>query len=239
MLVALSARMVKNRIMELTPSEQDHLLIFVAAELARSRRNRGLLLNVPEAIALISHAVIESARDGKSHSQALEDGKSAIREDELLPGVGPLLSGLAVEAEFSDWRRLVVINFESKDTNIPGAVVRLSNIGAEPESDSVTISVINNSDIQISITSHMHFFEVNPRLAFDRESAYGRRLNIGSGMHIDFPPGQSVEVHLIPISGDRVLIGFAGLVDGALDEPGMKERAMKRASELGYLNGGK
>jgi len=151
MLVALSARMVKNRIMELTPSEQDHLLIFVAAELARSRRNRGLLLNIPEAIALISHAVIESARDGKSHSQALEDGKSAIREDELLPGVGPLLSGIAVEAVFSDGRRLVVINFESKDTNIPGEVVRLSNIGAEPESDSVTISVINNSDIQISI----------------------------------------------------------------------------------------
>jgi urease subunit gamma/beta len=224
---------------ELTPSEQDHLLIFTVAQLAASRRDRGLKLNVPEATALISHAVVEAARDGKSHSEALAIGRSAVTQAQLLPGVGPLLSGIAVEAVFSDGRRLVVVDFETTDTDIPGEVVRLESVLQSPASDSVTVTVTNISNIQISVTTHMHFFEVNPRLAFDREASYGRRLQIPAGEHVDFPPGESVTVTLIPITGERVLIGFAGLVDGALDEPGMKERAMQRAQEFGYLDGGK
>ncbi len=225
--------------MELTPSEQDHLLIFTAAQLASSRRDRGLKLNVPEATALISHAVVEAARDGASHSQALASGKTAVTQDQLLPGVGPLLSGIAVEAVFSDGRRLVVVDFESTDENVPGQVTRLSPISNPSPNDLVSVSVTNISKIQISVTTHMHFFEVNPRLAFDREASYGRRLHIPAGEHVDFPPGETVTVNLIPISGDRVLIGFAGLVDGELDAPGMKETAMQRAKEFGYLDGGK
>jgi urease subunit gamma/beta len=61
-------------------------------------------------------------------------------------------------------------------------------------------------------------------------------LDIKAGEHIDFPSGESVTVQLVPVTGDRVLIGFAGLVDGPLDEPGMKERAMERARTLGYLS---
>ena len=209
------------------------------AQLAASRRDRGLKLNVPEATALISHAVVEAARDGKSHSEALAIGRSAVTQAQLLPGVGPLLSGIAVEAVFSDGRRLVVVDFETTDTDIPGEVVRLESVLQSPASDSVTVTVTNISNIQISVTTHMHFFEVNPRLAFDREASYGRRLQIPAGEHVDFPPGESVTVTLIPITGERVLIGFAGLVDGALDEPGMKERAMQRAQEFGYLDGGK
>lgn len=225
--------------MELTPSEQDHLLIFTAAQLAASRRDRGLKLNLPEATALISHAVVEAARDGKTHAEALAIGRSAVSQDELLSGVGPLLSGIAVEAVFTDGRRLVVVDFESSDTDVPGEVTRLAPLEKPKESDVVTITVTNNSTIQISVTTHMHFFEVNPRLNFDREASYGRRLQIPAGEHVDFPPAESVIVNLVPISGERVLIGFAGLVDGPLDEPGMKERAMKRALEFGYLDGGK
>ena len=191
--------------MELTPSELDRLLIFNVAQLAQSRRARGVKLNKPEAVALISHAVIESARDGASHSQALQAGINAVTDADLLPGVGPLLSGIAVEAVFSDGRRLVVVDFESKDQDVPGKVTRLEPIASIPN------------------------------LQFDRVATYGRHLHIPAGEHVDFPPGVEVSVNLVPISGNRILIGFAGLVDGPLDAPGAKENAISKARSLGYL----
>lgn len=221
--------------MELTPSELDRLLIFNVAQLAQSRRARGLKLNKPEAVALISHAVIEAARDGASHSAALSAGIAAVSDSELLPGVGPLLTGIAVEAVFSDGRRLVVVDFESADDDVPGKVTRLEPIAHTTNADSVSLVVVNESDIQISVTTHMHFFEVNPKLRFDRVTSYGRHLYIPAGEHVDFPPGVEVSVNLIPISGNRILIGFAGLVDGPLDAPGAKESAIAKARSLGYL----
>ena len=221
--------------MELTPSELDRLLIFNVAQLAQSRRARGVKLNKPEAIALISHAVIEAARDGASHSVALQAGLTAVKDDELLPGVGPLLSGIAVEAVFSDGRRLVMVNFESKDVDVPGKVTRLAPITHETNPDLVSVSVVNESEIQISVTTHMHFFEANPRLRFNRNASYGRHLHIPAGEHIDFPPGVEINVKLVPISGNRILIGFAGLVDGPLDAPGAKDAAIAKARSLGYL----
>jgi urease subunit gamma/beta len=220
---------------ELTPSELDRLLIFNVAQLAQSRRQRGVKLNKPEAVALISHAVIEAARDGADHTTALKAGLTAVKGDDLLPGVGPLLTGIAVEAVFSDGRRLVVVDFESTDDDIPGKVTRLVPVAKEAKSDIVTVNVLNESDIQISVTTHMHFFEANPRLRFDRAASYGRHLHIPAGEHVDFPPGVEVSVNLIPITGNRILIGFAGLVDGALDAPGAKESAIAKARSLGYL----
>ena len=221
--------------MELTPSELDRLLIFNVAQLAQSRRARGVKLNKPEAVALISHAVIESARDGASHSQALHAGISAVTDADLLPGVGPLLSGIAVEAVFSDGRRLVVVDFESKDQDVPGKVTRLEPIASILNPDVNSVVVVNKSEIQISVTTHMHFFEANPKLQFDRVATYGRHLHIPAGEHVDFPPGVEVSVNLVPISGNRILIGFAGLVDGPLDAPGAKESAISKARSLGYL----
>jgi urease subunit gamma/beta len=220
---------------ELTPSELDRLLIFNVAQLAQSRRARGVKLNKPEAVALISHAVIESARDGASHSKALQAGLTAVTDSDLLPGVGPLLGGIAVEAVFSDGRRLVVVDFESKDQNVPGKVTRLEPIAGQPNKDVISVVVVNESDIQISVTTHMHFFESNPKLRFDRIASYGRHLQIPAGEHVDFPPGIEVSVNLVPISGKRILIGFAGLVDGPLDAPGAKEDAISKARSLGYL----
>jgi urease subunit gamma/beta len=221
--------------MELTPSELDRLLIFNVAQLAQSRRLRGVKLNKPEAVALISHAVIESARDGANHSTALNAGLTAIKSDELLPGVGPLLTGIAVEAVFSDGRRLVVVDFESTDDDVPGKVTRIVPLAKGAKTDLVTVTVLNESNIQISVTTHMHFFEANPRLRFDRAASYGRHLYIPAGEHVDFPPGVEVSVNLIPITGNRILIGFAGLVDGPLDAPGAKESAIAKARSLGYL----
>jgi len=220
---------------ELTPSELDRLLIFNVAQLAQARRLRGVKLNKPEAVALISHAVIEAARDGADHATALKAGLNAITESELISGVGTMLSGIAVEAVFDDGRRLVVVDFESADQDIPGKVTRLAPMERKSKNDVVSVTVVNESDIQISVTTHMHFFESNPRLRFDRAASYGRHLYIPAGEHVDFPPSTEVSIELVPISGNRILIGFAGLVDGPLDAPGAKENAIAKARSLGYL----
>lgn len=231
--------------MELTPSEQDRLLIFTASELAKSRLAAGLKLNKPEAIAIISNAVIEAARAGASHAGALSAGKNALTNSDLLPGIAQLLTGISIEAVFDDGRRLVVVNFDNTnssdksdlDLTYPGEVTRLENFPTPTAIGAVAIKVRNESKIQISVTSHMHFLEVNPKLRFDRSLAYGMRLNIASGTHVDFPPGEIVNVEVIPISGNRILIGFAGLVDGPLDDKGMFEKAMQKIVEFGYLTG--
>ncbi len=87
----------------------------------------------------------------------------------------------------------------------------------------------------ISVTSHFHFFESNPRLAFDRAAAYGHRLAVAAGSSVRFDVGRTVEVELVPIGGARVAIGFAGLVDGPLDAPGAREAALAKARATGYL----
>jgi urease subunit gamma/beta len=95
--------------------------------------------------------------------------------------------------------------------------------------------VTNTAAVPISVTSHFHFFEANPRLRFDRGAAYGRRAAIPAGSSVRIDPGQTVEVELTPIGGARIAIGFAGLVDGPLDAPGAKDEAVRRARECGYL----
>ena len=90
----------------------------------------------------------------------------------------------------------------------------------------------------ISVTSHFHFFEVNPRLRFDRAAAYGTRLAIASGSTVRFDPHTHTTVSLTPISGARTIIGFSGLVDGPLDAPGAKEQALQRARATGFLGVG-
>lgn len=90
----------------------------------------------------------------------------------------------------------------------------------------------------VSVTSHFHFFETNPRLDFPRAAAYGMRLAVPAGSSVRFGPGESAEVGLLPIGGERIAIGFAGLVDGPLDAPGAREEALRRAAACGYLGAG-
>jgi len=94
--------------------------------------------------------------------------------------------------------------------------------------DRLTLRVTNTGDRPVQVGSHYHFFEVNPGLKFDREKAYGYRADRPAGTSIRFEPGQSQTVHLIPYRGDRVLYGFRGWVDGKLDDPDIRKRAMQR-----------
>jgi urease subunit gamma/beta len=223
----------------LTPTERDRLLLFGAAELARSRRRRGLRLNVPEATAVIADAVCEAARDGARLVEAAAVGRAALGPDDVLPGVADILTHVRVEAVFDDGTRLVVIRDPVAagplGTEAPGAVIPGDAPGPD-FTDVLTVSVTNTAPVPISVTSHFHFFEVNPRLRFDRSAAYGRRAALAAGTAIRFDPGQTCDVGLVPIGGDRVIIGFAGLVDGPLDAPGARQAALERARACGYLD---
>ena len=96
--------------MHLTPQERDKLLIHVAAELARSRRARGLKLNYPEAMALITSHLLEGARDGKSVAELMSDGRSVLTRDDVMEGVPEMIAEVQVEATFPDGTKLVTVH---------------------------------------------------------------------------------------------------------------------------------
>ncbi|MBP0459570.1 urease subunit gamma [Streptomyces montanisoli] len=228
--------------MRLTPTERDRLLLFTAAELARARRARGLRLNVPEATALIADTVCEAARDGRRLADAIAAGRAVLGHDDVLPGVADVVTEVHVEAVFDDGSRLAVVprpigggqpDGDAAGDRAPGAL--LPGPPRPPLQPALTLTVRNTAAVPISVTSHFHFFEANPRLSFDRGAAYGMRLGVPAGSSVRFAPGASAEVPLVPIGGDRVAVGFAGLVDGALDAPGAKEDALRRAEACGYL----
>jgi urease subunit gamma len=96
--------------MELTPREKDKLLIFTAALLAERRRARGLKLNYPEAVALISAAVMEGARDGKTVAQLMSEGRAVLTRDDVMEGVPEMIPDIQVEATFPDGTKLVTVH---------------------------------------------------------------------------------------------------------------------------------
>jgi urease subunit gamma len=96
--------------MDLTPREKDKLLIFTAALLAERRRARGLRLNHPEAVALITAAIMEGARDGKTVAQLMSEGKTVLRRGDVMEGVPEMIHDIQVEATFPDGTKLVTVH---------------------------------------------------------------------------------------------------------------------------------
>jgi urease subunit gamma/beta len=236
--------------MNLSPQERDRLLLFTAAELARSRRSRGLLLNVPEATALVADAVCEAARAGLRHAEAVEAGRAVLGPHDVLPGVADIVAEVHVEAVFDDGTRLVTVPDPIGGSHLgpeaPGGVTPgpyrdetgLWRDPARPDAQSTRLEVVNEAHVPISVSSHFHFFEVNPRLSFDRSAAYGRHLALPAGSFVRFEPGIPTEVFVVPIGGARVVVGFAGLVDGPLDAPGAFGEALRRLRDCGFADTG-
>ena len=96
--------------MELTPREKDTLLIFTAALLAERRRARGLKLNYPEAVAMISAAVMEGARDGQSVAELMSAGRKVLTRDDVMDGIAEMIPDIQVEATFPDGTKLVTVH---------------------------------------------------------------------------------------------------------------------------------
>ena len=206
--------------MLLTPREKDKLLVAMAAQVARNRLARGVRLNHPEAIALITDFVVEGARDGRSVAELMQAGASVLTADQVMPGIPEMIHDIQVEATFPDGTKLVTVHHPIRgapSAEVPGTVTTLPgeitfNAGAER----TVIEVANTGDRPIQVGSHYHFFEVNPGLVFERERARGRRLDIAPGTAVRFEPGATRAVTLVPLSGGRTVYGFRGDVMGVL-----------------------
>jgi urease subunit gamma len=96
--------------MHLTPREKDKLMIVVAADLARRRKDRGVLLNYPESVALITYEVMEGARDGKSVADLMSYGSTILKKEDVMEGISEMIHEVQVEATFPDGTKLVTVH---------------------------------------------------------------------------------------------------------------------------------
>ncbi len=206
--------------MQLTPREKDKLLIAMAAVVARRRLERGVKLNYPEAIALITDFVVEGARDGRSVADLMEAGAGVLSSGQVMDGVAEMIHDVQVEATFPDGTKLVTVHHPIRGAHgalQPGEVMAgESDLTLNEGHKAITLSVANTGDRPIQVGSHYHFLETNPALRFEREQARGMRLDIPAGTAVRFEPGQSRDVRLIPVAGSRTIYGFRGDVMGEL-----------------------
>jgi urease subunit gamma/beta len=208
--------------MELTPREKDKLLLFTAALVAERRKARGLKLNYPEAVAYISAAILEGARDGRTVAELMTEGTRLLGADDVMDGIAELITEVQVEATFPDGTKLVTVHqpIPARAPSGIGAVTPAA--GAGPIEINVgratcQLVVANTGDRPIQVGSHYHFFEVNRALEFDRAAARGFRLDIAAGTAVRFEPGQSRTVDLVAYDGARIVYGFRGEIMGPLD----------------------
>lgn len=227
--------------MLLTPTEMERLTIFTAAEMARKRRAKGLRLNYPEAVALISDEILEGAREGRSVADLIGYGSTILSTEDVMDGIAAMMPVLQVEGMFPDGTKLVTVHEpirplegSAADTLEPGAIVAADGeieLGAgRPR---ITLDVTNTGDRPIQIGSHYHFFETNRALDFDRKASMGLRLDIPAGTAVRFEPGQRKTVTLTTFGGRRDLSGLNDLSRGAQTDTAWAE-ALTRAAAAGF-----
>jgi len=253
------------RRLHLSPRELDHLRLAQAGQLAQRRLARGTKLNHPETVALIASQLMERIRDGADYASLMELGKKMIGRNQVMPGVASMVGEIQIEATFPDGTKLLTIHdpisrengdleealrgsfLPVPDTKLflpeegvvdlqPGKVMpEEGEIEINKDRKLLTVRVTNMGDRPIQVGSHYHFIETNKLLKFDREKAYGRRLNIPSGSSIRFEPGESKTVTLVDIAGNRRVVSGNRLTDGEASPARLKE-VMARVEEKGFLN---
>jgi urease subunit gamma/beta len=192
--------------MRLTAWEEERLLIFTAAELARRHRECGIALNAPEAVALIADAMLEAARAGGTYAEIEAAGRSAVAPGEVLDGVPALVDEVRVEVLVGDGTRLVVlVEPLGQSSDGPGAILGAGEdddrAAAADERERRTVAVHNTSRRVVRVSSHYPFDRVNPRLEFDRPHAVGFHLDLPAGGWIRWAPGETREVTLVRYGG--------------------------------------
>jgi urease subunit gamma/beta len=213
--------------MRLSQHEQERLLLTLAADLAQRRRARGLRLNYPEAVAILTSYLLEGARDGRTVAELMTSARSVLGPADVLPGVPHLLDAVQVEATFPDGTKLVTVHDpipvaagEESGEVVPGEVLAApGTIELNAGRPRLELAVVNAGDRPIQVGSHYHFAATNPALDFDRQAARGYRLDIPAGTSVRFEPGLSRTVALVAIGGRRQVPGlraeWAGPLDGA------------------------
>ena len=231
--------------MRLSPKEIDKLLLHNAGFVAQKRLWRGVKLNYPESVALIASQVLEYIRDGVDVATLMDQGKQFLGMADVLPEVPGILNEVQVEGTFPDGVKLVTIHHpicrETGDLSLalygsglfladaaprtpasdesitPGEyILSTTPITLNQDRETVELVVTNLGDRPIQVGSHYAFFETNPSLQFDREKAYGFRLDIPSGTAVRFEPGDEKTILLVKIAGEQVVYGGNGFIAGKL-----------------------
>ena len=197
--------------MRLTPWEEERLLVFTAAELARRHRDAGLALNAPEAIALMCDAMLEAARAGATYAEVEAAGRNAVGPDEVMPGVRELVEDVRLEVLMDDGVRLVVLVDPLRDADMPPAAdgpgaTRVGGgerhgLPTSPALPRIELEVRSESRRVIRVSSHYPFDKVNQRLVFDRGAARGFRLDVEAGESERWSPGETKTVRLVRFGG--------------------------------------
>ena len=228
--------------MNLTPTEQERLTIFTAAQLAREHKRRGIKLSHPEAIAYICDELLMCAREGRTLKDLMGYGAEILTSDDVMLGVPELIPVIHVEAVFPDGAKLITVHqpirpgtAESPPSPRAGEIITPDEeIELNAGRRTGSVSVTNTGDRPVQIGSHFHFFEINRALDFDRAATFGMRLDIPSGTAVRFEPGQEKEVALVEIGGRGRVTGFNSLTEGMIDSPEVKDQAIARAKAGGF-----
>ncbi len=228
--------------MMLTPAEVDRLMLHTAAELARKRRARGLRLNHPEAVAIISDEIQEAARDGRTLAEVTGFASTILTTDDVIAGVADMIGLVCVDAQFDDGLKTVTVWQPVRPgTGEPAAARRAGeilvgdgDITINAAGAGAAVVVLNTGDRPVHVASHFHFFEANRELEFDREAAFGMRLDLPAGATARFDPGEHREVALTAIAGSGDITGLNRLTEGNVHDPGVRARALERARRLGF-----
>ena len=192
--------------MRLTAWEEERLLIFSAAELARRHLAAGLKLNAPEAIALMCDAMLEAARADRAYEEVEAAGRAVVSPTDVLPGVRELVEDVRIEVLLRDGVRLIVL-VDPLDRGAPaagdgpGAVIPAEVAPIVDRRERRTLRVQNTSHRVVRISSHFPFDRVNQRLEFDRVAAAGFRLDIEAGSSERWAPGETRSVTLVRYGG--------------------------------------
>jgi urease subunit gamma/beta len=244
--------------MHLTPREIEKLLLHNAGFLAQKRLARGLRLNHPEVVALIATQLLEFIREGRSVAELMDLGRKFLGRNQVLPGVPGMVAEVQVEGTFPDGTKLVTVHHPVAgengdlalalhgsflpvpelsdfkplpDAGEPGACeVKPGKIALNAGRAVVELPVTNLGDRPIQVGSHYHFIETNASLKFDRDLAYGKRLDIPAGTAVRFEPGETKTVSLVEIAGKKIIRGGNNLANGKVSAAG-KAAALKRVKQ--------
>lgn len=224
--------------MRLTPRDVEKLMLHTACTVAQKRYARGLKLNYPEAVALISGQLLELIRDGHTLAELTKLGTEMLGTDDVMTGVAELIDQVQVEGTLIDGTKLVSVHKPICKTGLDGALALygsgLTKSGNRIETDNsmnvlpgeietletpiacnvnrktIAIAVTNTGTRPVQVGSHCCFEETNQALSFDRRATLGFRLNIPSGTAVRFESGESKTVELVEIAGEKLIFGGNG-----------------------------
>ncbi len=190
--------------MYLTPTEEDRLRVFTAAELARQALARGLRLNAPEAVALACDAMHWAARGGASLEEVMQAGRGAVPPGRVMDGVAEIVTEIRLEVLLDEGTRVIVLHhpWGSGSADSPGEVrTQGHEVELAAGRERRRLTVRSQSRRPVRVSSHFPFWRSNRRLTFDRDAALGFRLDVPAGSSVRWAPGESKDIGLVRYGG--------------------------------------